>query len=40
MYVTYQIQNVKRMDSFNLSKANLLDSYNQNISPEVSFKLL
>ncbi len=31
---------LKRMDSFNLSRANLLDSYNQNISPEVSFKLL
>ena len=31
---------LKRMDSFILSRSNLLDSYNQNISLEVSFKLL
>jgi hypothetical protein len=30
---------LKRMDSFNLSKANLWDSFNQNNIPEVSFKL-
>ncbi len=31
---------LRSMDSFSLLAANLLDSYNQNISPEVSFKLL
>jgi len=31
---------LKRMDSFNLSRANLWDSYSQNNIPEVSFKLL
>ncbi len=31
---------LKRMDSFNLSRANLWDSVNQNNIPEVSFKLL
>jgi hypothetical protein len=30
---------LKSMDSFNLSRATLWNSYNQNISPEVSFKL-
>ena len=29
----------KRMDSFNLSRANLWDSFSQNHIPEVSFKL-
>ncbi|MER5176310.1 MAG: hypothetical protein ABJB76_02565 [Candidatus Nitrosocosmicus sp.] len=31
---------LKRMDSFNLSRANLWDSCNQNHIPEVTFKLL
>jgi hypothetical protein len=31
---------LKSRDSFNLSRANLLDSYNQNISLGISFKLL
>ena len=31
---------LKRMDSFNLSRANLWDSCSQNNIPEVSFKLL
>ena len=31
---------LKSMDSFNLSRANLWDSINQNNIPEVSFKLL
>ena len=31
---------LKRMDSFNLSRANLCDSCSQNNIPEVSFKLL
>ena len=31
---------LKRMDSFNLSRANLWDSFSQNNNPEVSFKLL
>ncbi len=30
---------LKRMDSFNLSRANLWDSFSQNHIPEVSFKL-
>jgi hypothetical protein len=31
---------LKRMDSFNLSRANLWNSCSQNNNPEVSFKLL
>jgi hypothetical protein len=31
---------LKSMDSFNLSRANIWDSINQNNIPEVSFKLL
>ena len=31
---------LKSMDSFNLSRANLWDSFSQNNIPEVSFKLL
>ena len=35
LYAAYQIQNVKKDDSFNLSRANLWDSFSQNHIPGV-----